>query len=88
VLPFGQDAFFALFEQYNRAIWPAQIVAYVLALAALALAARPMAGAGRAITAILAFAWAWNGIVYHVMFFAIGHDSSTNALIRRYRAAR
>ena len=70
MLPFGQDAFFALFEQYNRAIWPAQIVAYVLALAALALAARPMAGAGRAIAAILAFAWAWNGIVYHVMFFA------------------
>ena len=37
MLPFGQDAFFALFEQYNRAIWPAQIVAYVLALAALGL---------------------------------------------------
>ena len=29
MLPFSQDAFFALFEQYNRAIWPAQIVAYV-----------------------------------------------------------
>jgi hypothetical protein len=70
VLPFGPDAFFALFEEYNRAIWPAQIVAYVLALAALALAARPVAGADRAIAAILALAWAWNGIVYHVMFFA------------------
>jgi len=75
VLPFGQDAFFALFEQYNRAIWPAQIVAYVVAFAALALAARPVAGAGRAgqgriICAILALAWAWNGIVYHLLFFA------------------
>ena len=70
MLPFGQDAFFALFEQYNRAIWPAQIVAYALALAALALAARPRAGTGRAIAAILAFAWAWNGAVYHLMFFA------------------
>jgi hypothetical protein len=70
VLPFGPDAFFALFEQYNRAIWPAQIAAYGLALAALALAARPVAGAGRMIGAILALAWAWNGIVYHLLFFA------------------
>ena len=36
MLPFGQDAFFALFEQYNRAIWPAQIAACVLAPGALA----------------------------------------------------
>ncbi len=69
MLPFGPDAFFALFEQYNRAIWPAQIVAYGLALAALALAARPLAGAGRAIAAILALAWAWNGAVYHMTYF-------------------
>jgi hypothetical protein len=75
MLPFSQDAFFALFEQYNRAIWPAQIVAYVLGLAALALAVRPVARAGRAgrgriVAAILALAWAWNGAVYHVLFFA------------------
>lgn len=74
MLPFGQDAFFALFEQYNRAIWPAQIVAYVLALAALTLAIRPIAHAGRArsrvIAAILALAWAWNGVAYHILFFA------------------
>jgi hypothetical protein len=70
MLPFSQDAFFALFEQYNRAIWPAQIVAYVLALGALALAARPVPQSGRAIAAILALAWAWNGVVYHVLFFA------------------
>jgi hypothetical protein len=70
MLPFSQDAFFALFEQYNRAIWPAQIMAYVLALGALALAARPVPQSGRAIAAILALAWAWNGIVYHALFFA------------------
>jgi len=70
MLPFSQDAFFALFEQYNRAIWPAQIVAYVLALAALALAFWPRDGLGRIVAAILALAWAWNGAVYHVTFFA------------------
>src|SRR6185295_2546124 len=70
MLPFGQDAFFALFEQYNRGIWPAHIVAYVLGVAALALTLRPVPWADRAVAAILALAWAWNGIVYHVMFFA------------------
>jgi hypothetical protein len=80
MLPFSPDAYFALFEQYNRAIWPAQIVAYVLGLAALALALRRVARAGRAgrgraargriVAAILALAWAWNGTVYHVLFFA------------------
>lgn len=69
MLPFGPDAFFALFEQYNRAIWPAQIAAYGLALAALALAARPAAWSGRAIAGILALAWAWNGAVYHMTYF-------------------
>jgi hypothetical protein len=75
MLPFSQDAFFALFEHYNRAIWPAQIAAYALGLGALALAVRPGARAGRAargriVAAILALAWAWNGGVYHVLFFA------------------
>jgi hypothetical protein len=69
MLPFGPDAFFALFEQYNRAIWPAQVAAYALALAALALAAWPIARAGRAVSAILALAWAWNGAVYHMTYF-------------------
>lgn len=69
MLPFGPDAFFALFEHYNRAIWPAQIVAYALALAVLALAARPRPGAGQGIAAILALAWAWNGAVYHMTHF-------------------
>jgi len=70
MLPFSRDAFFALFEQYNSAIWPAQIVAYVLGLAALVLAFRPTFGSDRMIAAILALAWAWNGIAYHVLFFA------------------
>ncbi len=70
MLPFSPDVFFALFEHYNRAIWPAQIVAYLLGLAALALAWRPMGGAGRVIAAILALGWAWNGVVYHHLFFA------------------
>ena len=70
MLPFTSEAFFAVFEQYNRAIWPAQIIAYLLGIAAVALALRPVPGSGRAVGAIQALAWLWNGAVYHFVHFA------------------
>ncbi len=70
MLPFTTEVFFSLFEQYNLAIWPAQPIAYALALAALAMALRPFAGSGRLIGALLAGLWLWNGVAYHIMHFA------------------
>ncbi|MCZ7658184.1 MAG: DUF6064 family protein [Xanthobacteraceae bacterium] len=70
MLPFGADVFFFVFEQYNHAIWPAQVVAYVLGLLVLGAAMRPFPGSGRLVGAVLALAWLWNGIAYHVMHFA------------------
>jgi hypothetical protein len=69
-LPFSRDAFLGVFEAYNAAIWPAQIAAYALCLAAVLLALRPLPGSGRAIAAILAAAWLWNGVAYHMLQFA------------------
>ena len=70
MLPFSRDVFFSLFETYNLAIWPAQAVAYVLAIAALGMVLRPFHGSGRLVAALLALAWTWNGIAYHLLFFA------------------
>lgn len=74
MLPFTSDVFFSLFETYNRAIWPAQVVAYVLALAALALALRPVGERGRTggriVAAVLAGMWLWTGVAYHMQHFA------------------
>ncbi len=70
MLPFTVDVFFSVFEQYNRAIWPAQILAYGLGLAAVLLTLRPVPGGGRLILAVLATAWAWMGVVYHLQHFA------------------
>lgn len=70
MLSFSPEAFFSLFEQYNRAIGPAPTVAYGLGLAALALALRPVPNGSRIVAAILALMWAWNGIAYHLMHFA------------------
>jgi hypothetical protein len=69
MLPFGADVFFALFEQYNLAIWPAQPIAYALGLLVLVAALRPFPGSSRLIGAVLALAWLWNGIAYHGLTF-------------------
>jgi Family of unknown function (DUF6064) len=67
--PFTADAYFSLFEVYNSAIWPAQLVAYCLGIVAIFLALRPMTAGGRITFAILSVFWLWNGIAYHLMHF-------------------
>jgi hypothetical protein len=69
-LPFTSDVYFSLFETYNRAIWPAQVVAYALGIAVLLLALRPVAeDGGRIALAVLSAFWLWNGVVYHLIYF-------------------
>jgi hypothetical protein len=68
-LPFTPDVYFSQLEAYNRAIWPAQLVAYGLGIAAVLLALRPVAASGRIALAALSILWLWNGIVYHLMYF-------------------
>ena len=70
MLPFTAEVFFSVFEQYNRAIWPAQIVAYGLGIVVVLLTLRPVPGGDRAIGVLLAAAWAWIGVVYHLGHFA------------------
>lgn len=69
MLPFTRDQFFEVFAAYNAATWPAAVLAYPLALAAVMLAWRGGPAAGRVVAAILALMWAWVGIVYHGLFF-------------------
>ena len=69
MLSFTPEVFFSLFEQYNRAIWPAQFPAYTLGVIALVLAFRPFRQSDRIIGALLAIAWLWIGIVYHYLYF-------------------
>ena len=65
MLPYSREALLALLEQYNHAIWPAQAVALVLALACVGLALRPAPGAGRAVCAVLAVMWLWTAGAWH-----------------------
>lgn len=69
-VPFTREVFLGLFEQYNAAIWPAQPIAYALGLLVLLSALKPYKGSGRLIAAVLAAAWIWNGVAYHMLHFA------------------
>jgi hypothetical protein len=68
-LPFTIKQFMAVFEAYNLAVWPMQIVIYVLGLAAVVLAIRKTRASDRAIAGVLSFLWLWMGIAYHLASF-------------------
>jgi len=68
--PFTLDQFLDVFKQYNEAVFPAQILFYLVALAAMYLAIKPTATSDRWIIVILAFLWLWMGIKYHPVFFS------------------
>lgn len=70
MLPFTRDQFFALFADYNSAVWPAQIVAYVLAIGMMMMLFRSSATRSRFIGAGLALMWLWTGLAYHWVFFS------------------
>lgn len=70
MLPFTHDQFLGVFAQYNLAIFPAQIVAYLLGLVGVGLVLRPTSGGGRINAAILGVMWLWTGLVYHGLFFS------------------
>jgi hypothetical protein len=70
MLPFTPEQFLAVFVNYNHAIWPAQIAAYLAGGLAVALLRPITPGSDRAITGILAAMWLWTGGFYHGVWFA------------------
>ncbi len=70
MLPFTIEQFLSVFAAYNAAIWPAQIVAYLVGAAAVALIFTKSGWSDRAIAFALALMWLWTGIAYHGIFFS------------------
>jgi hypothetical protein len=64
------DQLLSTFEAYNLDIWPMQIVAYVLGIAALFFAIRRTRISDRVVTGILAFLWLWNAVGFFILYFA------------------
>ena len=70
MLPFARQQFLGVFADYNTAVWPAQVVAYVLGLIVVAALLRPSSRGQRVAASVLAVMWVWTGVVYHGIFFA------------------
>jgi hypothetical protein len=69
-LPFTVSEFLGVFERYNQAIWPAQIIAYLAGLGIVALIAARSGYAGRIGAVLLAAMWLANGVGYHLGYFS------------------
>lgn len=69
-IPFTVEQFLEVFVRFNEAIWPAQLGAYALGIAVLAIALRGGGLSTWAVPWLLAGAWAFVGVAYHLLFFA------------------
>jgi hypothetical protein len=68
-LPFTVEQFLGIFEKYNRAVWPMQVLLVILAGIALLLVFKKGKYGDKIIVAILGFLWLWIGIVYQWIYF-------------------
>jgi hypothetical protein len=68
--PFTIEQFLSVFVAYNAAIWPTQIVAYVLGLIAIGAVWSRRPAASRLVPSVLALMWVLNGIGYHFLYFS------------------
>lgn len=67
----SEEVFRGFIAEFNRSVFPAQILMYVVGLGAafLAIARRPQKWAKIAVKGSLAFLWAWVGVFYMLLFY-------------------
>ena len=70
VLPFSPEQLLSVFVNYNTAIWPVQVGAYLLGCLAIVLLFWKTSHADRITAGILAVMWIWTGVAYHGVFFS------------------
>jgi hypothetical protein len=70
MLPFTHEQFLAVFADYNEAVWPVQVLAYLAAAAMCIAIGSRNAVASALVPCALAAMWLWTGISYHWLFFA------------------
>lgn len=68
-IPFTIEQFLSVFKTYNQAVFPMQVVFYLISTIVIYLIIKPNQKSDKVISIILAFFWLWMGIVYHLIFF-------------------
>ena len=69
-MSFTVEQFLSIFERYNEALWPMQIVAYAVGIALVGLAFTKWKRASAVIFGVLAAMWAGMAVGYMWMYFA------------------
>lgn len=69
-MPFTIEQFYAVFREYNHAVWPAQYALFALGCFAVYVAALPSRTYDRVASGMLAFLWLWAALAYHAAFFS------------------
>ncbi|MGE5403573.1 MAG: DUF6064 family protein [Candidatus Saccharibacteria bacterium] len=69
-LPFTLDQFLGVFKAYNLAIWPTQVIAYILGLAMIFLVIKKAKYSNQLIAGGLALMWLCAGLLYHISYFS------------------
>jgi hypothetical protein len=68
-LPFTTQQFLEVFRKYNEAVWPVQVIFYILAVFVVLSASKRNNERGKFISAVLGILWIWMGVIYHLVFF-------------------
>jgi hypothetical protein len=75
-IPLTLEQLLAIFEAYNIAIWPMQVLAYVLGLVAVYFTWKRIRYSNSIISAILAVMWLWTGIVFCTFYWAPAYGAA------------
>ncbi len=69
--PFTTEQFFSVFEKYNKAVFPFQLIIILLGIFALVLIHSNNALKNKLIGSFLGLLWIWMGMAYHILFFSV-----------------
>jgi hypothetical protein len=68
--PLATEQFFSVFEKYNHAIFPVQIILFLLSILALIAIGSKFKQKDKFVAGILGVLWLWTGIGYHIAFLS------------------
>lgn len=68
-IPFTTEQFFEIIEKYNQTVFPAQLIAILLAILSIILLHSKKKSKHNLIGGFLGILWIWIGIAYHFVFF-------------------
>ncbi len=68
-MPFTTEEFYAVFERYNSAVFPFQLVIILLGVITVLLLHAKYSFRNKLIGSYLGFLWIWMAVVYHFVFF-------------------